>query len=217
VRSAHSVSVCSVRFSQQTATVSPHNLNRLGSVVETWCVSCEVRSAHSVSVCSVRFSQQTATVYVYHVEIEPHICSNCWSHRNACRLPQTRRPLGALSSCPNATVIMKALLLRSACPASLRLMAMLSYMQIVFVNVTCCTNSRRISTETALNMASGTNMIRHLSETYQPVAISRVHEIVAVLNIIDGRVCRCGMCRGVDGDKARGRSNETLDIQCCQM
>jgi hypothetical protein len=31
----HSVSVCSVRFSQQTATVSPPSINRLGPVLET--------------------------------------------------------------------------------------------------------------------------------------------------------------------------------------
>jgi hypothetical protein len=51
--------ICVFRTVLTTATVSPHSINRLGSVAETWCVPCEVRT---VSVCSVRFSQQTATV-----------------------------------------------------------------------------------------------------------------------------------------------------------
>jgi hypothetical protein len=71
VRTAHSVSVCSVLFSQQTATVTPHSINRLGSVSETWCVSCEVRTAHNLSVCSVRFSQQTT--------VSPHSIKTGWA------------------------------------------------------------------------------------------------------------------------------------------
>jgi hypothetical protein len=35
---------CSVRFSQQTATVSPYSINRLGSVAERICVSFEVHT-----------------------------------------------------------------------------------------------------------------------------------------------------------------------------
>jgi hypothetical protein len=45
------LSVCSVQFSQQTATVSPHSINWLGSVSETRCVSCEVRTVHTVYLC----------------------------------------------------------------------------------------------------------------------------------------------------------------------
>jgi hypothetical protein len=53
----HSVSVCSVRFSQQTATVSPHNINRLGSVAEIGRVSCEVRT-EIIPVISLAAIQQ---------------------------------------------------------------------------------------------------------------------------------------------------------------
>jgi hypothetical protein len=38
----HSVSVCSVRFSQQTATVSPNGISWLDFVAEMEYVSCEV-------------------------------------------------------------------------------------------------------------------------------------------------------------------------------
>jgi hypothetical protein len=51
--------LCSIWFSQQTATVFPNSINRLGSVAETSSVSCEVRT---LSECSVWFSQQTASV-----------------------------------------------------------------------------------------------------------------------------------------------------------
>jgi hypothetical protein len=36
--------MCSVWFSQQTATVSLNSINRLGFVAEMQCVSCEVRT-----------------------------------------------------------------------------------------------------------------------------------------------------------------------------
>jgi hypothetical protein len=40
----HSVFVRSIQFSQETATVSLDNINKLGSVAETGCVSCEVQT-----------------------------------------------------------------------------------------------------------------------------------------------------------------------------
>jgi hypothetical protein len=48
---SQSVSVCSVLFSQQTVTVSANRINRLGSVAEKQCVSCEVWTAHRVYLC----------------------------------------------------------------------------------------------------------------------------------------------------------------------
>jgi hypothetical protein len=53
------VSVCSVRFSQQTATVSPHSITRLVSVVETYCISCEVRKESLLALLSSQISSFT--------------------------------------------------------------------------------------------------------------------------------------------------------------
>jgi hypothetical protein len=63
VWTAHSVAARSVRFSQQTAAVSPHSINRLGSVAETWCVSCEVRTAHTVYLCVPYGSQSKQRLF----------------------------------------------------------------------------------------------------------------------------------------------------------
>jgi hypothetical protein len=70
----HSVSVCSVWFSQQTENVSPNSIKRLGFVAEKnnmfparyeltlYILENSAFCPPSVFVCSLRFSQQTASV-----------------------------------------------------------------------------------------------------------------------------------------------------------
>jgi hypothetical protein len=66
--SPHSVFICLVWISEQTAMISLYSINWLVFITETECVYCAVRSAHSsVFMCFVWIWEQTANISLYSI------------------------------------------------------------------------------------------------------------------------------------------------------
>jgi hypothetical protein len=60
----HSLFMCFVWISEQTAIISLYSINRLVCITETECVYCAVRT---VFMCSVWISEQTAIISLYNI------------------------------------------------------------------------------------------------------------------------------------------------------
>ena len=94
----HTVFMCFVWISEQTAIISQYSINWLVCITETECVYCAVRTGsiynstfcpHSVFTCFAWISEQTAIISLYSIDwlirlvFEPALCIRCWGRTSS--------------------------------------------------------------------------------------------------------------------------------------